>query len=271
MLVAQVEREPDAVAGLRRVGQAGTECVDFAFGQHLGEDAGRADQVLLGFGVEPRLGASLADTVAHGDGLPPHGGDLADESVQLFEVEGFAESFGMVDEGFDFSLHGSFLSVEFLDDGGKQGFGFGGLRTHVPAPVEVDDQLVSGLGYPEFTDASLPDSVLARFVEPHHLNFVGFAVDRCSAERPCVEGVFRSENVDFDVHFRLLMVSSYSVALLLIKRSSMLIANELSNIDARYIDKRNDSVDVQCCQVGFERFIGYSTFTYRMMHWSNSS
>jgi len=167
-----MEREPDFVAAFRRIGQARVEGVDFAFGQHLGEDAGRADQVLLGFSVEPRLRASLADTVAHGDGLPPHGGDLADESVQLFEFEDFAESFGMVDEVLDFSLHGSFLSVEFLGDGGKQGFGFGGLRTHVPATVEVDNRLVSSLGYPEFADASLPDSILARLIEPHQLDFV---------------------------------------------------------------------------------------------------
>ena len=107
--------------------------------------------------------------------------------------------------------------------------------------------------------------------------FAGGGVDR---DHPAEDEV--REDAEFDSgyrrcssgdshFFRLLMVSSYSVALLLIKRSSTLIANKLSNITARYIDKRNDSVDVQRCQVGFGIFIGYSTFTYRMMHWSNSS
>jgi len=35
-----MEREPYFVAAFRRIGQAGVECVDFAFCQHLGEDAG---------------------------------------------------------------------------------------------------------------------------------------------------------------------------------------------------------------------------------------
>ena len=106
MLVAQVEREPNAVAGFRRVGDAGAEGVDPAFGQHLGEDARRADEVLLAFGVEPRLGASHAHAVAHGNGLSPDGGSLADERVQPVGAECFADGFGMVDKVLDFGLHG---------------------------------------------------------------------------------------------------------------------------------------------------------------------
>lgn len=108
MLVAQVEREPNAVAGFRRVGDAGAEGVDPAFGQHLGEDARRADEVLFAFRVEPRLGASHAHAVAHGNGLSPDGGSLADKAVELVGSERLSDGFGMVDEVLYFGLHGMY-------------------------------------------------------------------------------------------------------------------------------------------------------------------
>ena len=101
-----MEREPDAVAVFRRIGDAGTEGVDFTLGQHLGEDAGRSDEVLFAFGIEPSLGASHAYAVAHGDGLSLYGGRLADEAVELVGTKRFADCFGMVGKVLDFGLHG---------------------------------------------------------------------------------------------------------------------------------------------------------------------
>jgi len=109
MLVAQVEREPDAVAGLRRIGDAGAEGVDFALGQHLGKDAGCTDEVLFALDVESSFAEAVGeDAVLHFDCLPPYRGGVANQAVQLVGVEGFPDEFRVVDEVLDFGLHGMY-------------------------------------------------------------------------------------------------------------------------------------------------------------------
>lgn len=92
------------------------------------------------------------------------------------------------------------LSVELFDDGGEQCFCFSGFRPDVPASVEVDDGVVVGIRNVELADASLPDSVHARLVEPHHLDSVGLAVDRGGGQRPDVHGLLDVVGGDFDFH-----------------------------------------------------------------------
>ena len=113
VLVAQVKGEPDTKAVLLGVGDFRAEGVDPALDQHPAEDAGGGDEILLGFSLEAGLGSPLADMVAHGDGLPPDRGDIADQPVELVGVERLADGFGMVDEFLDFSLHGDALSVDW--------------------------------------------------------------------------------------------------------------------------------------------------------------
>ena len=110
VLVAQVKGKPDFEPVLWSVGDFGPEGVDPAFDQDVAENAGTADEVLLGLGIESGGGAALSDAVPHRDRLTPDGGGVADQFAELVDVELFSDGFGMGDEVLNFLLHGMVLS-----------------------------------------------------------------------------------------------------------------------------------------------------------------